>query len=92
VKTAGWKRLSRCCCDLYSVEISNSAVITCSSQSYVQVVNKSNSPIHTPSTVVHENVTLYKTLVGKPEENRPIGRPRRGWEDDIKMDLRERWD
>jgi hypothetical protein len=27
--------------------------------------------------------------VGKPEEKRPYGRPRRRWEDDIKMDLQE---
>jgi hypothetical protein len=26
---------------------------------------------------------------GKPEGNRPLGRPRRRWEDNIKMDLRE---
>jgi hypothetical protein len=31
----------------------------------------------------------YRTLVGKPEGRRPIGRPRRRWEDNIKMDLRE---
>jgi hypothetical protein len=28
--------------------------------------------------------------VGKPEGKRPLGRPRRGWVVDIKMDLRER--
>jgi hypothetical protein len=28
-------------------------------------------------------------LVGKPEGKRPLERPRRGWEDGIKMDLRE---
>jgi hypothetical protein len=28
-------------------------------------------------------------LVGRPEGNRPLGRPRRGWEDNIEMDLRE---
>jgi hypothetical protein len=27
--------------------------------------------------------------VGKPERRRPLGRPRRRWEDNIKMDLRE---
>jgi hypothetical protein len=27
--------------------------------------------------------------VGKPEGNKPLGRPRRRWEDNIKMDLRE---
>ena len=31
----------------------------------------------------------YRILVGKPEEKRPSGRPRRRWEDNIKMDLRE---
>jgi hypothetical protein len=31
----------------------------------------------------------YRILVGKPEEKRPLGRPRRGWEDNIKMYLRE---
>jgi hypothetical protein len=31
--------------------------------------------------------------VGKPEGKRPLGRPRRGWVDNIKMDLREiKWD
>jgi hypothetical protein len=28
-------------------------------------------------------------LVGKPERKRPLGRPRRRWEDNIKMELRE---
>ena len=31
----------------------------------------------------------YRVLVGKPESRRPLGRPRRRWEDNIKMDLRE---
>jgi hypothetical protein len=31
----------------------------------------------------------YKILVGRPEGRRPLGRPRRRWEDSIKMDLRE---
>jgi hypothetical protein len=30
-----------------------------------------------------------RTLVGKPEGNIPLGRPRRRWMDNIKMDLRE---
>jgi hypothetical protein len=29
----------------------------------------------------------YRILVGKPEEKRPLGRPRRRWEDNIRMDL-----
>jgi hypothetical protein len=32
-------------------------------------------------------------LVGKPDEKRPLGRPRRRWVDNVKMDLREvEWD
>jgi hypothetical protein len=31
----------------------------------------------------------YRALVGKPEGRRPLGRPRRRWEDDINMDSRE---
>jgi hypothetical protein len=31
----------------------------------------------------------YRALVGKPEGRRPLGRARRRWEDNIKMDLRE---
>jgi hypothetical protein len=33
---------------------------------------------------------IYRVLVGRPEDKRPLGRPRRRWEDNIKMDLRER--
>jgi len=30
---------------------------------------------------------VYRVLVGKPEGKRPLGRPRRRWDDNIKMDL-----
>jgi hypothetical protein len=32
---------------------------------------------------------VYRVLVGKPEGKRSLGRPRRRWEDNIKMDLQE---
>jgi len=32
---------------------------------------------------------VYKFLVGKPERRRPHGKPRRRWEDTIKMDLKK---
>jgi hypothetical protein len=32
---------------------------------------------------------VYRVLVRRPEAKRPLGRPRRRWEDNIKMDLRE---
>jgi len=36
-----------------------------------------------------EGTGVYRVLVGKPEGKRPLGRPRRMWEDNIKPDLRE---
>jgi hypothetical protein len=36
-----------------------------------------------------EGSGVYGVLVGKPEGKRPLGRPRRRWEDNIKIDLRE---
>jgi hypothetical protein len=36
-----------------------------------------------------EERKVYKVLVGKPDGKRPLGRPRRRWEDGIRMDLRE---
>jgi hypothetical protein len=36
-----------------------------------------------------EERKVYKVLVGKPEGKRPLRRPRRRWEDGIRMDLRE---
>jgi hypothetical protein len=32
---------------------------------------------------------VYRILVGKPKEKRPLGRPRRRWEDNIKMGLQK---
>ena len=36
-----------------------------------------------------ERRDVYRVLEGKPEGKRPLGRPRRRWEDNIKMDLKE---
>ena len=38
---------------------------------------------------MEEGRDVHKVLVGKPEGKRPLGRPRRRWEDNIKMDLEE---
>ncbi|KAJ4444961.1 hypothetical protein ANN_06760 [Periplaneta americana] len=43
-------------------------------------------PNRTPVDILRN---AYRVLVGRPEGNRPLGRPRRIWEDNIKMDLRE---
>jgi hypothetical protein len=40
-----------------------------------------------------EKRNAYRILVGEPERKRPLGRSRRGWLNNIKMDLREiEWD
>jgi hypothetical protein len=36
-----------------------------------------------------EDRRVHRVLVGKPEGKRPLWRPRRRWEDNIKMDLQE---
>jgi hypothetical protein len=42
---------------------------------------------------MEETRNAYRILVGKQEGKRPLGRPRRSWVDNIKMDLREiGWD
>ena len=38
---------------------------------------------------IGEGRDVCRILVGKPEGKRPLGRPRRRWEDNIKMDLQE---
>jgi hypothetical protein len=38
---------------------------------------------------MREKRNAYRILVGKPGGKRPLGRPRRIWEDNNKMDLRE---
>jgi hypothetical protein len=38
---------------------------------------------------IEDERNAYRLLVGKPEEKRPLGRPRRRWVDNIRMDLGE---
>ena len=40
-------------------------------------------------SIMGERRDVYRILVGKSEGTRPLGRPTRIWEDDIKMDLQE---
>jgi hypothetical protein len=37
---------------------------------------------------MREKKKVYRFLVGNPKRKRPLGRPRRRWEDGIRMDLR----
>jgi hypothetical protein len=42
-----------------------------------------------PCSTYLEEEERYRLLVGKPEGKRPLGRPRRRWDDNIRMDLGE---
>ena len=39
--------------------------------------------------LTEQSRNAYRVLMGKPEGKRPLARPRRRWEDNIKMDLRD---
>ena len=39
--------------------------------------------------IIEEARSAFKILIGKPTGNRPLGRPRRRWEDNVRMDLEE---
>jgi hypothetical protein len=44
---------------------------------------------YNPEDSSEQEKKVYKVLVGKPEGKIPLGRPRRRWEDGVRMDLRE---
>jgi hypothetical protein len=60
-------------------------------------VPRAKSHVHIPSLrsfiqriyILVEKRNVYRLLVGKPEGKRPLGRPRRRWIDNIKIDLLE---
>jgi hypothetical protein len=43
----------------------------------------------TDLSVIRPKRNAYRILIGKPEGKRPLGRPRRRWVDNIKIDLRK---
>jgi hypothetical protein len=54
-------------------------------------INKQKLAISAIITVSDgEGRGVYGVLVGRPEGKRPLGRPRRRWEDNIKTDLRDK--
>src|SRR5215510_3296240 len=60
-----------------------------SSPSIVRVVNSRRMRWAEHVARMGEERGVHRVLMGKPEGKRPLGRPRRRWEDNIKMDLQE---
>ena len=76
--TGEWRRLHKEeLSDLYSLP------------NIVRVVNSRRMRWTGHVACMGEGRGVYRVLVGKPEGKRPLGRPRRRWEDNIKMDLQE---
>jgi hypothetical protein len=60
-----------------------------SSPNIVRVIKSKRTRWEGHVARMREGRGIYRVLVGRPECKRPLGRPRRRWEDNIKMDLRE---
>jgi hypothetical protein len=60
-----------------------------SSPSIIRIIKFEEDEMGGPCSTNGEKRNAYRLLVGKPERKRPLGRPRRRWVDNIRMDLRE---
>jgi hypothetical protein len=60
-----------------------------SSQSIIRIIKSRRMRWAGHVARMGEKRNVHRLLVGKPEGKRPLGRPRRGWIDNIKMDLLE---
>jgi hypothetical protein len=64
-----------------------------SSPSIIRMIKSRRTRLAWHVARMGEKTNAYRILVGKPEGKRPLGRPRRRWVDNIKMDFREiGWD
>jgi len=61
----------------------------CSSPNIVRVIKSKRMRWAEHVAGMGEERGVYRVLVGKPERRRPLGRPRRRWVDNIRMDLQE---
>jgi hypothetical protein len=59
------------------------------SPNIVRVINSRRMRLAGHVARMGEMRGVYRVLVGKPEVKRPLGRPRRRWEDNLKVDLQE---
>jgi hypothetical protein len=76
--TGGWRKL-------HNEELHN----LYSSPSIIRIIKPKRMRWAEHVERMEEKRNVYRLLVGKPEGKRPLGRPRRRWIDNIKMDLLE---
>jgi hypothetical protein len=76
--TGGWRKL-------HSEELHN----LYSSSSRIRIIKSMRVRLAGHVARMGEKRNVYRLLVGKPEGKRPLGRPRRRWIDNIRMDLLE---
>jgi len=76
--TGEWRKL-------HNKELNN----LCSSPNIVRLIKLRKMRWAEHVALMGERREVYRVLVGIPEGKRPLGRPRRRWEDNIKMDLQE---
>jgi hypothetical protein len=76
--TGGWRKL-------HNEELHN----LCSSPSIIRMIKSRRMRWVGHVARMGEKTNVYRLLVGEPEGKRPLGRPRRMWIDNIKMDLLE---
>ena len=60
-----------------------------SSQNFIRAIKLRKTRLAGHVASIGERRGVYKLLVGTPEGKKPLGRPRRMWEDNIKMNLQE---
>ena len=77
-ETGEWRRL-------YNEELND----LYSSPNIVRVIKSRRMRWAVHEARMVEERGMYRVLVGKPERKRPLGRPRRRWVDNIRMDLQE---
>jgi hypothetical protein len=72
----GWRKL-------HNEELHN----LCSSPSIIRIIKSRRMRWASNVARMGEKRNVYRLLIGKPEGRRPLGTPRRGWMDNIKMDF-----
>jgi hypothetical protein len=61
----------------------------CSLPNIARVIKSRRIEMGGACSIMGEGRGVHRVLVGKPEGKRPLGRPRRRWEDNVRMDLQE---